>query len=335
MAIGRTISANLLTELDQSVIETCELMAQEFISEINGDENKESFKKDYGKISYTRDSGIGLGGGKIQRDALCTRGIQGKAPFSNRNLRWHPLVASETKINFAQAIERIEIEGEDEAQILIFVIKDSEGNELSFPSEKTFELPKRYVVLPSHWMPHLDRLRHWSGTLWTQNSCIITSYESCNWWDALEAYAVLGISIVCDFYNVNSSKISKKIYKVLDSQNINVTIDLPSDKFPLSEEDIVNCPLCKVNKNTYPANLPQRIRVQRWKPAWGRSKRSEGDDSSLQIMHVNPLIESEIRHNAENVRFGHRWCNVSMTDHSIDETLNFMEYIVRVHNRCK
>ena len=232
MATGRTIGANSLTVLDKRVIEICELMAQEFISEITSDDDKESFRKNYGKISSTRDSGVGLGGGKIQRDALCTRGIQGKAPFSNRNLRWHPLVASETQINFAQAIERIEIEGEDEAQTLIFVIKDSEGNELSFPSEKTFELPKRYVVLPSHWIPHLDRLKHWSDTLWTQNSCIITSYESCNWWDALEAYAVLGISIVCDFYNVNFSTIFDKIYKVLDSQNIDDNIELPSDKFP-------------------------------------------------------------------------------------------------------
>jgi len=33
-------------------------------------------------------------------------------------------------------------------------------------------------------------------------------------------------------------------------------------------------------------------------------------------------------------RYGHRWCNVSMTDHSIYETLDFMEHVVRVHGRC-
>jgi hypothetical protein len=53
----------------------------------------------------------------------------------------------------------------------------------------------------------------------------------------------------------------------------------------------------------------------------------------MQIVHVNPLIESEVRHNAANVRFGHRWCNVAMTDHSIEETVDFMEYIVKAHNR--
>jgi hypothetical protein len=50
-------------------------------------------------------------------------------------------------------------------------------------------------------------------------------------------------------------------------------------------------------------------------------------------MHVNPLIDKEIRHNAKNVRYGHRWCNVAMTDHSLDETLDFMEFIVKAHKR--
>jgi len=52
-------------------------------------------------------------------------------------------------------------------------------------------------------------------------------------------------------------------------------------------------------------------------------------------MHLKPLIESAIIHTPENVRYGHRWCNVSMTDHSIDETLDFMEHVVEVHGRCK
>ena len=38
---------------------------------------------------------------------------------------------------------------------------------------------------------------------------------------------------------------------------------------------------------------------------------------SIQVMHVNPLLENEIKHNASNVRYGHRWCNVTMTDHSL------------------
>ncbi len=82
-----------------------------------------------------------------------------------------------------------------------------------------------------------------------------------------------------------------------------------------------------------PANLPERMRDARWKPAWAGNKRGEGEDSSMQIMHIEPLSERQMRHNAKNVRFGHRWCNVAMTDHSVEQTVDFMEYIVKAHNR--
>jgi hypothetical protein len=61
--------------------------------------NKEDFMKKYGRVHLSRDAGLGRAGAKLQRDALCTRGKQGKAPYSNRNLRWHPLViAVETPV---------------------------------------------------------------------------------------------------------------------------------------------------------------------------------------------------------------------------------------------
>jgi hypothetical protein len=93
--------------------------------------------------------------------------------------------------------------------------------------------------------------------------------------------------------------------------------------------------MCRVSIAKNPANMPDRVREEVWQPSWRTAKRGEGEESSIQIMHVNPLIEREINHNAKNVRYGHRWCNVSMTDHSLDETLDFMEYIVKAHNRCK
>jgi hypothetical protein len=104
MAAGRTISASFLTDLDRKVIELCESISVVIYKSISSDELKKEFKKEYGKISYTRDGGLGLGGGKIQRDSICTRGRQGKAPFSNRNLRWHPLVVAENKPIFAKQI---------------------------------------------------------------------------------------------------------------------------------------------------------------------------------------------------------------------------------------
>ena len=93
--------------------------------------------------------------------------------------------------------------------------------------------------------------------------------------------------------------------------------------------------MCKTLIKNNPANLPERERIRTWQPAWRSQKRGEGEDSSIQIMHVIPLVENELRHTSKNVRYGHRWCNVAMTDHSLDETLNFMEYIVKIHKRCK
>lgn len=335
MASGRTISANFLTERDKSVVQLCKQISEATIAAIPDEQEKRKFKDMYGKIANSRDAGAGMGGGKLQRDALCTRGIQGKAPFSNRNLRWHPLVAAERAIKFGREIERIEIEGEptDNAQTLIFVVRNDAGEELKYPSDRVFELPRRFYVLPKHWLPHIDRLRLWNDTLWTQNSCLITAYEACEWYDAAESYAVLSISIAVNFFGVDFARIYEEVTEILGNQQIDAAINLPDIEFPNNADNIISCPLCKVAPSENAARFPVREREVRWKPSWGGNKRGEGEDGSTQIMHVQPLTEIEIRHNARNVRFGHRWCNVAMTDHSIEETVDFMEYIVRAHNR--
>jgi hypothetical protein len=216
--------------------------------------------------------------------------------------------------------------------MLLFIVNEN-GIEKTYPSDKVYEMPKRYVTLPEHWNVHLDNLRNWNDTLWTQNSCIITAFEACDWYAALESYAILGLSVAVDDYNVDFQNIYQKTVMVLKSQKIDTSIKLPSATFPTEINDIICCPLCKVKKSRNPANLPDRERELRYKFAFGGNKRNEGDDGSMQIMHVNPLVESEMRHNSANVRFGHRWCNVAMTDHSIEETVDFMEYIVKAHNR--
>ncbi|MGL4941840.1 MAG: hypothetical protein ACRC46_01455 [Thermoguttaceae bacterium] len=332
MATGRTVSASFLTPKDDQVISLCGEISAAILDEISDDTNKKNFKDEFGKISKTRDAGAGRGGGKLQRDALCTRGVQGKAPYSNRNLRWHPLVIAFNPIAYAKSIERIEIEGEDESQTLVFVVKEN-GKLKKYPSARVHELPERYVTLPEHWQEHFEVLRFWNDTQWTQNSCVITAFECCDWQDAVEAYAILGISIAVDNFGVNFDAIYSKAINILKNQTIGPSVKFPSNKFPTDKDDIVSCPLCKVAKSKNPANLPDRDREDRYKFAFGGNKRNEGDDSSMQIMHVEPLVESEMKHNAKNVRFGHRWCNVAMTDHSVDETVDFMEYIVKAHKR--
>ena len=73
-------------------------------------------------------------------------------------------------------------------------------------------------------------------------------------------------------------------------------------------------------------------RPNSWKPSWTKNKTKEGDDDSLQITHLKPLVEDEERHNAFNCSYGHRWCNVAMTDHNLEESLKLFQHVVKVHD---
>lgn len=333
MATGRTISASFLTSFDKKVIELCEEISNTISASIYDKDLKKKFLFEYGKISFTRDGGMGLGAGKIQRDALCTRGRQGKAPYSNRNLRFHPLIVADEKPNYAKKIERIEICGEDKEQILIFVIKNK-NKEVKYPSDKVHELPERYVVLPKHWINHIDTLKSWDDVQWTQNSCVIPAYEASEWYDCVETYAILALSIASGLFKLNINNLYKDICNILKNQDIDKNKKLPTNNFPKNNELIINCPVCLLPISNQLESFRKENRGNTWQPAWRGSKKSEGNDGSIQLLHVSPLIESEIRHKSDLVRYGHRWCNVAMTDHSLDETLNFMEHIVKEHNKC-
>jgi len=57
-------------------------------------------------------------------------------------------VVADKEIPYAQPIERLEIEGE---KALVFVV-----DEERYYAEEVYQLDKRYVVLPEHWIPHID-----------------------------------------------------------------------------------------------------------------------------------------------------------------------------------
>jgi len=335
VAAGRTISASFLNELDEKVFDLCMSISKTIYNLIPEKEARKEFQTNYGKISMSRDGGLGLGGGKIQRDALCTRGRQGKAPFSNRNLRWHPLVVAECKPSFAKPIEKIKISGQGESQILIFIIKNKDGKEIEYPADKVYEMDERFVALPEHWYPHITVLRTWSDTLWTQNSCVIPALEACEWWNAVETYALLGIAVAVEFFHADFYSIWSEVVKLLETQDINKSINLPTSDFPTKREDITRCPVCLLNISESLNRFRKTERCRTWQPAWRSSKKEEGDDSSVQLMHVIPLVESKINHTANNVRYGHRWCNIAMTDHSLDETLDFMEFVINAHKKAR
>ena len=121
----------------------------------------------------------------------------------------------------------------------------------------------------------------------------------------------------------------------MKNQQIDLEINLPSSDFPSQESDFMNCPVCKKSLSDNLEEFRTNERIKTWQPAWSPSKRSEGEDGSNQILHIEPLLETEIRHKVGKVKFGHRWCNVAMTDHSLDEALDFFEYIIRAHNRIR
>lgn len=194
MAAGRTVGAGLLTEKDKKIIKLAEDISSILNEAITNPDAKKDFKHNYSKISYTRDAGTGRGAGKLQRDAFCTRGKQGKAPFSNRNLRWHPLVVADKEIPYAQPIEKLEVEGD---KALVFVVKGER-----YYAEQVYKLDKKYVVLPENWIAHVDVLKNWTDSDWTANSCVIPALESTEWWYGLESFVVLGVSIVGTLYKV-------------------------------------------------------------------------------------------------------------------------------------
>jgi hypothetical protein len=267
MATGRTVSASFLTNLDDKVLTLCNEMS-DYIQDLLDNDNKKDFLAKYGKLSYTRDGGMGLGGGKLQRDAICTRGRQGKAPYSNRNLRWHPLVISEVvNKDFSKEIDSIEIDGVDNEQILVFVVNEN-GKKVYYPSDKVHELKKRYVVLPKHWLPHIDNLKHWNDTLWTQNSCVIPSLEACEWYNALETYAVLLLSISVGLYSADFKKSYKQIVSFLSNQKISKKVKLPTNNFPKNKEDIISCPVCKLKISESLEGFRKENRSNTWQPSW-------------------------------------------------------------------
>lgn len=321
MAEGRTVSATELTDKDKQTLEICRTISGALANLITNTGSKEDFIKQYGRVHLSRDAGLGLAGAKLQRDALCTRGRQGKAPYSNRNLRWHPLVIAVEAPDYAEEVEDITIDNKS----LVFII----NGELWYPKE-IHKLPKVYCAPFNKWYAIKDELYQWTQEDWTNNSCIIPAMEYSTLQYSVESFAVLGIAIVSNFYNVEPLKAYNASLKVFKEKNYNW-----SSEYPKQNEigGIISCPLCLAPVNSPPASLTLPDRAEVFQPPWRSSKRGEGKAESLQVFHTVPLEEGKIYHTPRLVRYGHRWCNVAMTDHSVDETVDFMQAVVEAHER--
>ena len=316
MVSQNTVSRDKLTQKDKKAIDICRNVS-EVLEELIPWNKREEFRKEYGQTHHSRDGGQGRAAGKLQRDALCTRGRQAKAPFSNRNLRWHPLVlANACPTGFTE----MGISVNTKKKLLVFKSK-KDGREYS--PDEVYTLPNPHCVAKDAWFPHLGELKKWTTEDWIPNWCAIPLIEYSPWNLAIESYAVLGITISAGIFGSNLSNVYNNVRKIIENE-----FQL-SDFFPPLDDRIIQCPLCKGQIKEYPAGLKQRERPDVWKPAWEKIKRGEGDDQSIQLVHMNPLVESEISHNASNVRYGHRWCNCAMTDHSLSQTIAWMKEVIK------
>jgi hypothetical protein len=327
MAKGRSVDAKSLTNFDNLILSLCEEISKILKNFIQDEQEKKSFFEEYGKISRTRDAGMGRSGGKLQRDALCTRGNTIKAPISNRNFRWHPLVLCRNDLpNFPleNYVDRIELMNNN---TIIFVFRDN-NHETRFSPKKVYKLKKRYFITSNKWVELSERLAKWDQNLWTNNSCCILAQEACEWYDAIETYATLGMSILVLKYKVSYSEVRKAIVEFLQNQKVDLTVSLPTVNFPKEEEDLTKDPLSLIPLKQGIERFRQNGRPEVWIPPWSTNRREQGEDSSIQMIHLNPLIETQMRHNASNVRYGFRWSNLIMQDHTIEETYQYLNEIL-------
>lgn len=322
MARGRIISVRKLNEKDKIILQYCEQISKLIMNGLP-EEHQSDFWNNYGKIHFTRDAGSGRSGGKLQRDALCTPGKGTKDPLSNRNLRWHPLVVANTiPEGFNQCNLRI-----DNEEKTIYIVIDGE----EWVPEDIYKLSEPYCLTPQEWRPYNDILNEWEMKDWNQNNMVILASDYSPWNDALEAFAILGIIIGVSFYNGDLEHLYQKVTELLQKINLD-DINLPSAKFPSCNEKLLMCPICLAPINGTIASLPKTIKENSWIAPWKTEKRAI-NDSELWTFHMDPLIESEVKHNAQNVRFGHRWCVISKSDHSVSDYLDFMKKVLENHGK--
>jgi hypothetical protein len=321
MAKGRTISATELTEKDKEALEICRSISDVLVNLITKTESKEDFIKNYGRVHLSRDAGLGRAGGKLQRDALCTRGRTDKAPYSNRNLRWHPLIVAMEVPDYAKEVEEIILDNKS----LVFIIE----GELWYPKD-VHKLPEVYCAPFDKWYAIKDELAQWTDDDWTNNSCVIPAMEYSTLQYSVETFAILGIAVVGNFYNVDPLTAYNSILEVFQQHNYKLSLEYPKQDEVF---ELMLCPLCRVPLNAPPGNIALPDREKVFQPPWRKSKREEGEAESLQLFHSVPLRENKIYHTPRLVRYGHRWCNVAMADHSLDETVDFMRAIVKAHER--
>jgi len=326
MSTARTAEAKYLTKKDLQILNLCSDITEEISGLIPAGEERNNYIKKWGNVGSSRDSNIGFAG-KISNDALTTRGKSGKTLQANRNLRWTPLVfANKNHFNY------IEVQ---DFSISRGILNYKINGEYLNPRE-IYEMEEFAIILPEVF----EKLKIIIDSLttgqkkdfWDKNKLPIPLMESCSWVEAVEVFSILSISVASELYSVDKKKLYTSVIKVLLSQTIDKNLQVPSAKYPVFENIDLGCPICKLPLKDSLDAFRSIDRETTFQPTISNNKRSEGEDNATQLVHINPLIDSLVNHNPQNVRFGHRWCNVAMTDHTLEDVLKFFEHITATHS---
>lgn len=247
------------------------------------------------------------------------------------------------------------------ARVFVYIVEKNGKYEEIRPGKEVYNLPLNeppYCITEkqfhSFWESldnsKREEIENFTDLDWTINATMIPASEYSYWTFSIESFLVCLTSVVSTFY-LKNNKISEKLktfildkWKEFLKENEAYIPIFESRKqvslttlSSISIKELQLCPLCKTLLTQFPAGLEKENRPENWSASsfpWKTSKKKEGEKESIQLLHIKPLVETEIRHLPDNVRYGHRWCNVAMADASLEYTLDFFEHVLKNNNRC-
>lgn len=238
---------------------------------------------------------------KIKRDALCTRGDNRLTPYKNRARRWkYPIVLFPGEVAPAEW-RRVNIE----------VVRESEGDKVSFSIGD--EGWGKYFLLEEWFRKLKDLPNEAKGAVGcykigipyreaaTEENCLIIAKTL-----AYQAHRIFGEDheYIAKEYPALAEAVAR--YRHLQGPE---------------------CPLCKELMS------PDGFIEEQSDSSMPFAKQKESEDQVLQLFHIDPLRSGAFLHRPGNVSWGHRRCNLAVSQHTIDETLDWFEQVLKNHGR--
>ncbi len=110
-------------------------------------------------------------------------------------------------------------------------------------------------------------------------------------------------------------KITRLIYEMDDAPVCPPEIQKYLDQEPDKKDNPCICPLCL-----------EKIKISDFKEnVWGMAK--------IELWHITPLSDNTPNHDADNLGWGHRTCNIAQQERTTDETIDWMESLVKKHRK--